>query len=61
MRWLYHVLKGCDVFVLKVLHGSYSSNQVSNLDVIWFDDEERVWMSSPVNQFRPPKKKEHKQ
>lgn len=59
MRWLYHVLKGRDVFLLHVLYGSYSSNQVSNIDVVLFDDEERVWRSSPVNQFRPPKEKGH--
>ena len=57
MSWLYHVLKGRDVFVLKVLYGSYSSDPVCNLDVIWFDDEKKVWQYSPVNQFRPPKEK----
>ena len=57
MGWLYHVLKGVDVYVLKTMQPENYHNPIQDADVIWFDNEEKVWRSSPLNHFRPPKEK----
>ena len=55
MGWLYNVLIGCDVYVLKVT--TTGSNPIIDSDVIWFDADEKIWRSAPLNHFRPPKEK----
>lgn len=55
MGYLYHVLEGCDVFVLKVTTTGEYTSPVQSSDVIWFDEREKVWRSSSLNRFRPPK------
>lgn len=57
MGWLYHILEGCDVFVLKNQVQSVYVNGVAGTDVFWFDTKNNVWEVSPLNLFRPPKEK----
>ena len=59
MGWLYHILSGCDVFVLKNQVQSQDLTGVAATDIFWFNEKENVWEVSPLNQFRPPEEKEH--
>lgn len=55
MGWLYHILEGCDVFVLKTQARSEFCNGVAATDVFWFDSKENIWRVGPLSLFRPPK------
>ena len=55
MGWLYNILVGEDVFVIKTQCQSTFVNGVGGTDVFWFDSKEHIWQVSPLNQFRPPK------
>jgi len=56
MGWLYHILSGCDVFVLKHQVNTYFTG-VAATEIFWFNEKENIWVVSPLNQFCPPKEK----
>ena len=57
MGWLYHILVGADVFVLKNQCHSQHITGVAGTDVFWFDAKENIWRVSPLNLFLPPKER----
>ncbi len=57
MGWLYNIIEGCDVFVLKHQVHSQHLNGVAATDIFWFNAKEKIWEVSPLNLFQPPKEK----